>query len=135
MTVKAKIRFDYKAEPKGRRFLWQHHDLQETARELRTQRASLLKNLPFQGLHVTELDLEQDVYLVADAQSQREVAYAPVEMTVEAESLEDLMQLTLCEEFRKIKVVEPSELRLSTVDVERLLFRVTSEYRDEMSLE
>ncbi len=132
MPVKARIRFDFKAEPKGRRFFWQRCDLQETAKSLRAKKVSLLKSLPFQGVNVTDLDTHQEIYLIPNDANDQEVAYAPVELTVEAESLEDLMQLTLREEFRKIKVMEPAELRLSTADVERLLFRVTEEYREEI---
>ncbi len=135
MTVRAKIRFDYKAEPRGRSFFWQRNDPFQAAKELRERQSALLRNLPFQGLSVIDLDSSQEVYLIPDAGNQRAAAYAPLELTVEAESLEDLAQLTLCEEFRKIKVVEPSELHLSTGDVERLLFKVTSEYRDELEME
>ncbi|TCL72314.1 hypothetical protein EDC14_100622 [Hydrogenispora ethanolica] len=135
MPVKAKIRYDYKAETQGRRFFWQRHDPCQAAKEIRARQIALLRNLPFQGLNVTDLDSSQEVYVMPEAGGQREAAYAPVELTVEAESLEDLMQLTLCEEFRKIKVVEPSELHLSTGDVERLLFKMTAEYREELDLE
>jgi hypothetical protein len=130
--VKAKIRFDYKAESgAGRKFFWQRHDLRQLAKDIRARNVSLLRNLPFQGLNLETLDLEQEVYLVTEEENQ-EVAYAPVEMVVEADSLADLMPLTLREEFRKIKVLEPAELSLSNTDVERFLFRVNEEFRSEI---
>ena len=132
MPVKARIRFDFKADTGKRRFFWQRRDLQKAAREVRERKVSLLKNLPFQGLSVAEFNLEHDVYLVHDNEA-REVAYAPVELLVEADTIEDLMQLTLREEFRKIKVLEPNKLSLSSNEMERFLFRVNEEFRSEIA--
>ena len=131
MPVKAKIRFDFKADTGKRRFFWQRRDLSQAAREIREQKVSLLKSLPFQGLNMAEFDLEHEVYLVQDDES-KAVAYAPVEMLVEADSIEDLMQLTLRTEFRKIKVLEPEKLLLFTSEMERFLFKVNFEFRSEM---
>jgi hypothetical protein len=131
IPVKAKIRFDYKAEMEGRRFFWQRRDLRQVAKDIRAREASLLKNLPFQGLCVEALNLEYDAYLVPGFGNLKETAYAPVELVVQADSIEDLMQLTLKEEFRTIKVIEPEEMLLSNGEVERLLFRVNEEYREE----
>lgn len=131
MPVKAKIRLDYKAETRGRlRFLWQHKDPKELAKQNRAKQVSLLRNLPFQGLSVADLDLQQEVYTISEGD--QEVAYAPVEVVVEADSIEDLMPLALREEFRKIKLLEPDELSISTVDLERFLFKVNEEYRAEL---
>lgn len=133
MTVRARIRFDYKAEPgTGRRFFWQRRDLRQIAREIRAKKVSLLRNLPFQGLNVEAFNMEHEIYLLPEDGEHRETAYAPLEMEVEADSIGDLMPLTLMEEFRKIKVLEPEELSLSNVDVERFLFRVNEEYRSEL---
>ncbi|HEY8464974.1 MAG TPA: hypothetical protein VIM29_13365 [Bacillota bacterium] len=134
MPVKAKIRFDFKAETGKRRFFWQRRDLRKAAQEVRERKVSLLKNLPFQGLNVAEFDLEHDVYLINDNEA-NEVAYAPVELLVEADTIEDLMQLTLREEFRKIKVLEPEKLFLSNNEMERFLFKVNEEYRSGIELE
>lgn len=132
MPVKAKIRFDFKADTGKRRFFWQRRDLRKAAREIRDRKVSLLKNLPFQGLNVEEFDLEHEIYLVHDNDS-REVAYAPVELLVEADTIEDLMQLTLREEFRKIRVLEPDKLFLSNNEMERFLFKVNEEFRNEIA--
>jgi hypothetical protein len=130
--VKAKIRFDYKAEMESRQFFWQRRDLRQIAKEIRTRQAALLKNMPFQGLSVEALNLEYDAYLVPGAGNMKETAYAPVELVVQADSIEDLMQLTLKEEFRTIRVIEPEEMLLSNGEVERLLFKVYEEYREEL---
>lgn len=133
MSVKAKIRLDFKAEVGGRKFFWKRDNLQEIAKTLRSRQVSLLRNFPFQGLNVEDLNVDQEVYLAPDGASCKETAYAPVELVVEADSIEDLMKLTLREEFRKIKVLEPNQISLSNGDVERLLFRVNEEYRDEVA--
>jgi hypothetical protein len=130
--LKVKIRFDYKAEPGvSRKFFWQRHDLRQEAKEIRAKNVSLLQNLPFQGLMVEALNQDHEVYIVPDQENHQEVAYAPLEMIVEADSIADLMPLTLREEFRKIKILEPVELSLSNTDMERFLFRVNEEFRSE----
>ncbi len=132
MPLKAKIRFDYQVSSgETRKFFWQRPDLMKIAREKRDRQVSLLKNLPFQGLSVADLDGEQEVYLVPGDEEHPETAYAPVELLVEADSIMDLMQLTLREEFRKIRVIDPPELSLSHSDVERFLFKVNEEYHAE----
>jgi hypothetical protein len=131
--LRAKIRFDYKAElGTAHRFFWQRCDLRQLAKDIRSKKVSILRNLPFQGLIVETLNLEHEVYVVQEEDDHQEVAYAPVEMVVEADSIADLMPLTLREEFRKIKILEPEELSLSNVDVERFLFRVNEEFRSEV---
>ncbi len=132
MTVKARIRLDFKAEAGGRKFFWQRHNLQEIAKTVRSRQVSLLSNLPFQGLNVEALNEEREVYILSGGENRKEVAYAPLELVVEADSIEDLMQFTLREEFRKIKILEPDHISLSNGDLERLIFKVNEEYRDEI---
>lgn len=133
MPVKAKIRFDYKAEAgQKRKLFWRRIDLREIAKENRARQVDLLRNLPFQGLLVTDLKVDYDPYLVPASENNPEAAYAPVELVVEADSIIDLMPLTLKEEFRKIKVFEPVELWLSNADVERFIFKINQEYWTEI---
>jgi hypothetical protein len=133
MPVKAKIRFDYKAEAgQKRKLFWRRVDLREIAKENRARQVDLLRNLPFQGLMVTDLKVDYEPYLIPASESNPEAAYAPVELVVEADSIIDLMPLTLKEEFRKIKVFEPAELWLSNADVERFMFMINQEYWTEI---
>jgi hypothetical protein len=133
MSLKARIRFDYQVcAAEKRKFFWQRLDLAKIAQEKRAKHVSLLKNLPFQGLSIADLNSDHEVYLVPAGDDCPETAYAPVELLVEADSIEDLMQLTLREEFRKIKVIEPPELSLTNSQVERFLFKVNEEYHTEM---
>lgn len=132
MTVKAKIRFDFKANAGSRRFFWQRRDLRETAKTIRHQRLALLRNIPFQGLNVAELNEDFEIYLMPDDNNGREAAYAPAELVVEADSIEDLMPLTLKEEFRKIKLLEPEKLMISNNEMEKFLYKMNTEYRNEV---
>lgn len=132
MSVKARIRMDYKVTEGGAHFFWQKEDPRENARELRERQVSLLRNLPFQGIELHSVDADQEVYLMPGNGDRVDTAYAPVELVVEADSFEDLMQFTLAEEFRKIKVLEPDQLQFSSRELERFLCRVNSEYRDEV---
>jgi hypothetical protein len=133
MSLKARIRFDYQANAaEKRKFFWQHLDLTKIAEEKRAKQVSLLKNMPFQGLNIADLNSDHEIYLLPEGNNQPETAFAPVELLVEADSIEDLMQLTLREEFRKIKVIDPPELFLTSSQVERFLFKVNEEYLTEV---
>ncbi len=134
MPLKAKIRFDFQvSNGENRRFFWQRPDLVKMAQEKRTRQVSLLKNLPFQGLNVVDLNSDQEVYLTPEDDNHMETAYAPVELLVEADSIQDLMQLTFKEEFRKIKVIEPQEVFLSHSEIEKFLFKANEEYHAELN--
>lgn len=135
MSVRAKIRLDFKAEAGGRRFFWQRHNLPEVAKRVRSRQVSLLSNLPFQGVNVEDFNADREVYVLSDEENRKETAYAPLELVVEADSIEDLMEFTLREEFRKIKILEPEHISLSNGDLERLIFKVNEEYRDEIYLQ
>jgi hypothetical protein len=81
---------------------------------------------------VEDFNADRDVYVLSDVENRKETAYAPLELVVEADSVEDLMEFTLREEFRKIKILEPDHISLSNGDLERLIFKVNEEYRDEI---
>ena len=57
------------------------------------------------------------------------MAYAPVELTVEADSIEDLVRFAFREEFRKIDILEPKEMLLTHYDAEKMLYQVGEEMR------
>ena len=132
MPVKARIRFDFKADAGTRKFFWQNKNIEENAKKIRRQKIALLRNIPFQGLNVAELNDDFEIYTLSEEDGGREVAYAPAELLVEADTLEDLMPLTLRDEFRKIKVLEPDKLLLSNNEMEKFLFKMNNEYRHEI---
>ncbi|MGF7185002.1 cystathionine beta-lyase family protein involved in aluminum resistance [Desulfitispora alkaliphila] len=126
-NIKARIRLDYRGDLKSTKFFFSNKNTERAAEELREQKVNLLKNVPMQGITVEDIDLSTDVYTIFDEVTGAEAAFAPVQIIVDAISLEDLMQFVLKEEFRKIEIIEPQELDFGAKDVERLLYRTSSE--------
>lgn len=133
-TVKAKVRFDYRGRAKPYRFLVGSQRADEVAVEIRDREVSLLRNVPLQGLRVLEVDTAADVYVVNDPVSGEDVAYAPVIIVVEADSIEDLVRFILREEFRKIEILEPAEMLVSHLDAERFLYRMGEEMKQVLTM-
>ncbi|HOQ24815.1 MAG TPA: hypothetical protein PLI94_08635 [Bacillota bacterium] len=129
--IRAKVRFDFRQNGKPRGLFGRRRP-EELAMEERERQLAILQNVPYQGITLEEIDGAKEVYSLPAPDGESEVAYAPVEMTVRADSIEDLIAFTLREELRKIKIVEPEEMILTNYDVERALFRMSEEYRDNL---
>jgi hypothetical protein len=123
------VRLDYKGRSQPYRLFVGAKKAGERAAEIRDRETSLLRNIPLQGLRVREIDASADVYQIQDPISGEEVAYAPVTVELEADSIEDLVRFILREEFRKIEVLEPEEILLSHYDTERFLYRMGEELK------
>jgi hypothetical protein len=57
------------------------------------------------------------------------VAYAPIQVTIQAEVIEDVVRFIMQEEFRKVELLEPDQVVLGKHDIERLLFKMNEELR------
>lgn len=125
--VRAKIRLDFKGAGKPGRFIFGGKSTEKMADELREQQAAFYRNVPLQGVIIDDIEMNTDVYFVTEAVSNREIAYAPLIMTMRADSLEDLLQFVCREEFRKIEILEPGEMVMNKFDVEKLLFGMSRE--------
>ncbi|MDI6871304.1 MAG: hypothetical protein QME79_08105 [Bacillota bacterium] len=132
--LKARVRLDYKGRPQPYRLFVGAKRAAEAAAENREREVSLLRNIPLQGLRVLEVDSSAEVYQVHDVVTGEEVAYAPVTIELEADSIEDLIRFILREEFRKIEVLEPAELLLTHYDAERFLYRMGEELKQQINL-
>ncbi|MEA4882197.1 MAG: hypothetical protein VB144_00810 [Clostridia bacterium] len=75
------------------------------------------------------MDVSPETYVIADPLTDEEVAYSPVYATVTADSLEDLAEFILRDEFRTVEVIDPQEMKLSQREVGRLLARANSRLR------
>ena len=95
---------------------------------------ALLRNVPMQGIVIEDIDLSTDLYFVseADGRRKREVAYAPIVLTLRLENLDDLLPLILKPEFRKIEFLSPENLQIHRLDIERLFFRVSQYLQEEI---
>lgn len=127
--VRVKIRLDYKGEGKQSKFLFGGKNVEEMAEELREHKVALLRNVPTQGIRIEDIDMSQEVYIVRDEVSGSPVAYAPVQIIVSADSLEDLAKFVVSSEFRRIEILEPEHLYYNRMDLERFLFKLSQEIR------
>jgi len=125
--VRARIRLDYKGT--GKKALFGGKTPEKVAEEIRDQQAALLRNIPWQGVVVEELDMGLEIYTVADEIDGREFAYAPLILTVRCDTLEEILPFVVREEFRKIEILSPAEFVLDKLEIERLLFRLFSELK------
>ncbi len=121
--IKFKVRFDYRGKPKPARFFFGGRKTEDVAQEIREQQVALWRNLPLQGILVEGIDLGE-IYNLYDEELDDEVSFAPLELIVYADTLEDLLRFIMREEFRRIEIIEPPSLLLSSRDVEKLLFRI-----------
>lgn len=131
--LKLKIRFDYKAIAKQNRFLFNNKGIDKVADEIREQQAALFRNVPVQGIRVEDIDLTGDIYLMTDEVTGTEAAYAPIQLLVSADSLEDIIRFAMKEELRKIELLEPDSIVITKNEVEKLLFRMSEEVRNTIS--
>lgn len=133
-NVKARVRFDYRGVRRPNRFLLGSRGPEEVAAEHREREAILLQKVPIQGIRIENIDISADSFRVSDPVTGEETAYAPVQLVVDADSVEDLARFTMRTEFRTIDIIEPAELHLSNRDMGRLLFRVSEEMRSNLGL-
>lgn len=121
--LRMKVRFDYAGKAKSSK-LWGGKNIEQVAEDVRQQKITLLRNVPIQGIHIEDIDMSQEVYSIYDDITGKPVAYAPVLIIFSADNIEDAIRFTMNEEFRTIEVLQPEEICLARVDIERLLFRV-----------
>ena len=131
--LKFRVRFDYKGKPRPARFFFGGKRTENVAQELRDQQVALWKNVPLQGINIENMDLGE-VYSVYDEEMDEEIAFAPLELIVSADSLEDLLRFVFREEFRRIEILEPGNLILSGKEIERLLFKMNELFHNRLLL-
>jgi hypothetical protein len=131
--LKIRIRFDYTGRGRVGKSLFGGKSNEELSEEVRQHKVALIRNVPVQGIHIDEIDMSQEVYTVFDEITGKAVSYAPVFICFTADSLEDALKFTMKEEFRTIEVLEPKEITLSSIELERIFLRASEElvnYRD-----
>ena len=131
--LKFRVRFDYKGKPRPARFFFGGKRTENVAQELRDQQVALWKNVPLQGINIENMDLGE-VYSVYDEEMDEEIAFAPLELIVSCDSLEDLLRFVFREEFRRIEILEPGNLILSGKEIERLLFKMNELFHNRLLL-
>lgn len=127
IKIKMRVRFDYAGKVKSNK-LWGNKNVEQIAEEVRQHKVALLRNVPIQGIHIEDVDMSQEVYSIYDDITGKPVAFAPVMITFSADTIEDAIKFTMNEEFRTIEVIEPDEISLARIDIERLLYKVGKEF-------
>ncbi|MGE5543775.1 MAG: hypothetical protein ACM3UW_02280 [Bacillota bacterium] len=127
--LKLRVRFDYKGWAKQNRFPFKSKSVEEVAEQIREQKVALLRNVPVQGIRIDDIIMSGDVYTVFDEIRGIPVGYAPVWIEFTADTIEDAVHFIMKEEFRKVEIIEPDQLTLNKIDIERLLFRVNEELK------
>jgi hypothetical protein len=125
-ALKIRMRFDYPGQIRSGR-LFGNKPPEQLAADNRENRVSTLRNIPLQGIHIADIDMSLDIYTVIDEISGKRIAYAPVMITLAADGIEDAVQFAAREEFRTIEVLEPQEMILSSVTVEKVFFKISQE--------
>ncbi|HZK25385.1 MAG TPA: hypothetical protein VFC74_08355 [Oscillospiraceae bacterium] len=128
--IRARIRFDYRGKARPSRFFFGGKGTEEVAAELREQQAALWRNVPVQGVFVENIELGE-IYSVYDEEVDDEVAFAPLELEVTADSFNFLIRFAVRDEFRRLKIVEPSGLQMSVPEMEQIFFEVHSQAKNQ----
>ena len=129
--LKFKVRFDYKGKPRPARFFFGGKKTEIVAQDFRDQQVALWRNVPLQGLLVENMDMGE-IYSVYDEEIDEEIAFAPLELIVSADSLEELLRFIVRDEFRRIEILEPASILLTNREVERLLFKVNEHLQNRL---
>jgi len=124
-----RVRFDYKGVIKTSRFFFGNKPTEKIAVETRQQQTAVLRNVPVQGIVIEEINTDIPLYTVYDEERDETVAYAPMEVTLTSDTIEDIVQFIMREEFRKIEILEPEQICVSRFDAERFLFRANETMR------
>lgn len=133
LKIRAKIRFDYQGKARPSRFFFGKKSTEEAAIELRQQQAALWRNVPVQGILVEDLEMGE-IYYVFDDDVGDEVAFAPLELEVLADSICYLVRFAVREEFRRLKIMEPAQIYLSIRDMEQVFFEVHDQAKTQVML-
>ncbi|MEW6541280.1 MAG: hypothetical protein AB1402_06680 [Bacillota bacterium] len=125
--LRVRVRLDFKGVSRPGKLFFGGKPTEKVAEETREQQLALFRNVPVQGIRIEDISLGGEIYTVFDEQGNVEVAYAPAELTLVADTVEDLVRFVVRDDFRRIEVLEPANVVLRRLDVERLMFRVNEE--------
>ncbi len=127
--LRARVRLDFKGISRPGKLFFGGKATEKVAEEHREQQLALFRNVPIQGVRIEDISLGGEIYTVFDEQANVEVAYAPAELIVMADTIEDLVRFVAREDFRRIEILEPDNVMLKRLEIERLMFRVNEEIK------
>ncbi|KXG75306.1 hypothetical protein AN618_19440 [Fervidicola ferrireducens] len=132
--IKFRVRMDFRGEHRPGKFLFGGKPVEQVAQNIREEQVTLLRNIPIQGISFEECDTSPEPYVIYDETLGEKVAYAPAFITVNADSIEDMIRFVMREEFRKIEVIEPTQMIITNKDLEKILFKMGEELRTQLML-
>jgi hypothetical protein len=124
--LKIRVRFDYEGKSRRKKLINVNNSL-EKAEELRQQKAAFMRNIPIQGLEIIEIDMSQEAYTIRDEIEGQNISYAPMLVTVIADSIDAIIKFPMDEAFRTIEIIEPELLSVSRMELERAFCQVNFE--------
>ncbi len=127
--LRVKIRLDFKGTAQPGRFFLKGKSPEQKAEDHREQQTTLFRNVPLQGVRIEDISVGGETYIVFEEHSNQEVAYAPAELVVVVETIEDLIRFVTRTDFRIIEILEPNNIVLSRLEIERMLLRINEESR------
>lgn len=133
-SIKFKVRFDFKGINRPRKFLFGNKPIEQIAEETREEQITLLKNIPIQGVYFEDYDISMEPYVIFDETIEEKVAFAPALLTIRADSVEDMICFIMRREFRTIEVLEPPQMILTGKELEKILFKMNEELREQLFL-
>ncbi|MGI5901032.1 MAG: hypothetical protein ACOX7U_00985 [Desulfitobacteriia bacterium] len=124
--LRFRIRLDFEAEEKTGRFFFGGKSCEEMAELVRKEQINLLQNIPLPGIIIEDFDDSLEIYVLNSGEQRRkkEIAYAPLKITLQADYLESIFPLLLRPEFKKVEVLSPENLNLDKLELERLLYAI-----------
>lgn len=128
--LRLRVRFDFINSVRSKRTLFGGKSPEQAAEETRQHKVSLMRNVPIQGIAIEDIDMSQEIYSVYDEINGREMSYAPVIVTFNADSMEHAIKFAAKEELRVVQVLDPEELTLSSLEIERLMVTISGEMLD-----
>lgn len=128
--LKMRVRFDYEGRAKTGKLFGGGRNVEQQAEQVRQHKVALIRNVPIQGIHIEDIDMSLEVYSIIDDITGKPVAYAPVVVAFYADTIEDAIKFIIDEEFRLVEVLQPDEIALTRVDIERLFYKVGKEFGD-----
>jgi len=127
MPLRLVVRFDYRGVNRPKGLFFGSKNVDRIAEENREHQATLLRNVPVQGIHIEDIDTSSETYTLFDDAMGAIVAYAPIQVTIRADMIEDVVRFIMREEFRKVELLEPEQILLTKYDIERFLFKINVE--------
>ncbi|MGI5881270.1 MAG: hypothetical protein ACOX6L_11960 [Syntrophomonadaceae bacterium] len=124
--LRMKVRFDYRGRAQQGK-LFGGKTGEQVAEEIRQNKISLIRNVPIQGIYIEDIDMGLETYSVVDEITGKLISYAPVIITLNADTIEEVLKFTMKDEFRTIEIINPEEITLSKIDLERLLLKISEE--------